>query len=138
MPDLDAFQENREVQDAVVRNIEIIGEAVSKIQNTAPDFIEQHTELPWAQIRGMRNVAIHEYFFVDSGFDRPMPRRAIVGRVAQERGVPVNHVLIGWPTASSRAATTADDRYSSFEFVTPEWVLHVNLRLPCVNLLKRG
>jgi uncharacterized protein with HEPN domain len=38
---------------------------VSKIQNTAPDFIEQHTELPWAQIRGMHNVAIHEYFFVD-------------------------------------------------------------------------
>jgi len=56
VPDLEAFQENRQVQDAVVRNIEIIGEAVSKIQSTAPDFIKQHAELPWAQMRGMRNV----------------------------------------------------------------------------------
>ena len=62
---LEAFQENRQVQDAAVRNIEIIGEAVSKIQSTAADFIKQHAELPWAQMRGMRNVAIHEYFFVD-------------------------------------------------------------------------
>jgi uncharacterized protein with HEPN domain len=38
---------------------------VSRINRTAPGFIEQHSELPWAQMRGMRNVAIHEYFFVD-------------------------------------------------------------------------
>ena len=63
--DLEAFQENSQVQDAVVRNIEIIGEAVSRIQKIAPDFIKQHSELPWAQMRGMRNIAIHEYFFVD-------------------------------------------------------------------------
>lgn len=65
IPDLEAFQKAPQVQDAVVRNIEIIGEAVSKIQSTAPDFIKQHAELPWAQMRGMRNIAIHEYFFVD-------------------------------------------------------------------------
>jgi uncharacterized protein with HEPN domain len=63
--DLAAFQKNQQVQDAVVRNIEIIGEAVSKIQSTAPDFTKQHSELPWAQMRGMRNIAIHEYFFLD-------------------------------------------------------------------------
>jgi uncharacterized protein with HEPN domain len=65
VPDLEAFHHNPQVQDAVVRNIEIIGEAVNKINSTAPDFIEQHSELPWAQMRGMRNIAIHEYFFVD-------------------------------------------------------------------------
>ena len=65
VPDLAAFKKNPQVQDAVVRNIEIIGEAVNKINSTAPDFIKQHPELPWAQMRGMRNVAIHEYFFVD-------------------------------------------------------------------------
>ena len=65
VPDLAAFKTNPQVQDAVVRNIEIIGEAVNKINSTAPDFIERHPELPWAQMRGMRNVAIHEYFFVD-------------------------------------------------------------------------
>jgi uncharacterized protein with HEPN domain len=67
LPDLAAFQKNRQVQDAVVRNIEIIGEAVNKINSTAPDFIKQNPELPWAQMRGMRNIAIHEYFFVDLG-----------------------------------------------------------------------
>ncbi len=36
--------DNHQVQDAVVRNIEIIGEAVNKINATAPDFIEQHPE----------------------------------------------------------------------------------------------
>jgi len=65
VPDLQAFQQNRQVQDAVVRNVEIIGEAVNKINSTAPDFITQHPELPWAQMRAMRNVAIHEYFFID-------------------------------------------------------------------------
>jgi uncharacterized protein with HEPN domain len=63
--DFDAFQNNRQVQDAVVRNIEIIGEAVNKINSIAPEFIDQHPQLPWAQIRAMRNVVIHEYFFVD-------------------------------------------------------------------------
>ena len=67
VPDLAAFQKHLQVQDAVVRNIEIIGEAVNQINSTAPDFIEQHPEVPWAQMRGMRNIAIHEYFFVDLG-----------------------------------------------------------------------
>lgn len=63
--DFEAFQKNLQVQDAVVRNIEIIGEAVNKINITDPDFIQQRPELPWSQMRGMRNIAIHEYFFVD-------------------------------------------------------------------------
>jgi uncharacterized protein with HEPN domain len=53
------------VSEAVVRNVEIIGEAVNRLNSTAPDLIKQHPELPWAQMRGMRNVAIHEYSFVD-------------------------------------------------------------------------
>jgi uncharacterized protein with HEPN domain len=56
---------NPQVQDAVVRNIEIIGEAVNKVNAAARGFIQQHPDLPWAQMRAMRNVAIHEYFFVD-------------------------------------------------------------------------
>ena len=62
LQDFNAFEKNPQVQDAVVRNIEIIGEAVSKINTLAPDFINQHAQLPWAQMRAMRNVVIHEYF----------------------------------------------------------------------------
>jgi uncharacterized protein with HEPN domain len=56
---------NQQVQDAVVRNIEIIGEAVTKINNLDPDFLNRNPHVSWAQMRGMRNVVIHEYFFVD-------------------------------------------------------------------------
>ena len=56
LPDFEAFEKNPQVQDAVVRNIEIIGEAVAHITHMAPHFIGQHSELPWAQMRGMRNV----------------------------------------------------------------------------------
>jgi uncharacterized protein with HEPN domain len=62
---VEAFEKDTQVQDAVVRNIEVIGEAVAKIQGVAPGFVKQHPELPWAQMRGMRNIVIHEYFFVD-------------------------------------------------------------------------
>jgi uncharacterized protein with HEPN domain len=66
LPDLHAFRQNLLVQDAVVRNIEIIGEAVNHINRMAPEFIAQHPELPWADMRDMRNIVIHAYFDVQA------------------------------------------------------------------------
>jgi hypothetical protein len=37
------------------------------MNSTAADLIQQNPKLPWAQLRGMRNIAILEYFFVDLG-----------------------------------------------------------------------
>jgi uncharacterized protein with HEPN domain len=65
MSDIAAFEKNQQVQDAVVRNIEIIGEAVNHITRVAPGFTDKHPELPWAEMRAMRNVVIHQYFSVD-------------------------------------------------------------------------
>lgn len=65
LQDIEAFEKNPQIQDAVVRNIEIIGEAVNHISRVAPDFIVRHPQLPWAQMRDMRNVVIHAYFAVD-------------------------------------------------------------------------
>ena len=62
---IEAFRQNPLVQDGVVRNIEIIGEATTQINRMAPDFIAQHPELPWRKMRNMRNVVIHTYFNVD-------------------------------------------------------------------------
>jgi uncharacterized protein with HEPN domain len=64
---LTAFRQSRRDQDAVIRNIEIIGEAARQIQQHAPDFVAAHPELPWIEMRGMRNKMIHNYFDVDVG-----------------------------------------------------------------------
>ena len=50
------------VRDAVLRNLEIIGEAV---KNLSLDKRASHPEVPWSQIAGLRDVLIHQYFGVD-------------------------------------------------------------------------
>ncbi|MFH1193158.1 MAG: DUF86 domain-containing protein [Candidatus Jorgensenbacteria bacterium] len=58
----DEFKTNRLLQDAVVRRIEVIGEAA---KNLPEDFKSQHPEIPWRQIAGTRDFIIHEYFSID-------------------------------------------------------------------------
>jgi len=50
------------VQDAVIRQLEIVGEAV---KNLSAELRDTNKELPWKQIAGMRDKLIHEYFGVD-------------------------------------------------------------------------
>lgn len=50
------------IQDAVIRNLEIIGEAVTKL---GLDLKEQYKHVPWGEIAGMRNRLIHGYFAVN-------------------------------------------------------------------------
>lgn len=59
---LETFLESIKDQDAVIRRLEIIGEAVKNLQN---DFRNKHPEIPWTKMAGMRDVLIHEYFIVD-------------------------------------------------------------------------
>jgi uncharacterized protein with HEPN domain len=57
------FIQNQEKQDAVIRRLEIIGEAVKKV----PEEIKnEFNNIPWKQIAGMRDVVIHEYFGVSA------------------------------------------------------------------------
>jgi uncharacterized protein with HEPN domain len=56
------FASDRKTIDAVVLNFIIIGEAASHLPD---DFIELHPDLPWREMRDMRNIAVHEYFGVD-------------------------------------------------------------------------
>lgn len=64
-PTLDAFREAAVVQDAVIRNLEILGEAANRVRRADPDFESRHPQIPWAAVAGMRNRLIHEYFEVD-------------------------------------------------------------------------
>ena len=56
------FLKNSLVQDGVIRNLEIIGEASKQL---SPEFREQYAEIEWRKIAGMRDKLIHNYMGVD-------------------------------------------------------------------------
>jgi uncharacterized protein with HEPN domain len=56
------FKQNELVLDAVVRNFEIIGEASKSIPSSV---IHSYPDIPWKEMKGMRDILIHEYFGVD-------------------------------------------------------------------------
>lgn len=59
------FLDNRLVQDAVIRNFEIIGEASKNIQKHFPQFVTDHPDLPLTSAYQLRNAVAHGYFKVD-------------------------------------------------------------------------
>ena len=60
-----AFLASKLVQDAVIRNFEVIGEASRNIDRRYPDFLIAHPEVPWISAYEMRNALAHGYFKVD-------------------------------------------------------------------------
>jgi uncharacterized protein with HEPN domain len=58
----ESFLSDRKTQDAVVRNLEIVGEAT---RNVPAEFRSAHSDIPWQQAANLRNVLAHEYFGVD-------------------------------------------------------------------------
>lgn len=57
-----AFFQTKMIQDAVIRNLEIIGEATKRL---SPELREKYKTIPWRQIAGLRDVLIHDYLRVD-------------------------------------------------------------------------
>jgi uncharacterized protein with HEPN domain len=58
------FFDNTQLQDACIRQIEIIGEATKRLST---EFREKHPEIPWKDMAGMRDKLIHDYLDVDLG-----------------------------------------------------------------------
>src|SRR5512138_194075 len=62
--DRNNFEDNELVQNAVMRPLEIIGEASAKISK---EFRKTHPDIPWREMVGLRNRLIHEYFRINFG-----------------------------------------------------------------------
>ena len=58
----ESFQSDEKTSDAVVRNLEIIGEAAGRLPE---EFMDSNSEIEWFKIVGLRNRIVHEYFGVD-------------------------------------------------------------------------
>ena len=84
-----AFLSNTLVQDAVIRNLEIIGEASRNIERASPDFMAANPELPLTFAYDMRNLLAHGYYTVDLAIvwktvegDLPLLKEQIVAIVS--------------------------------------------------------
>ena len=83
------FYESRLVQDAVIRQFTIIGEA---IRNLPQDLLARAPEIAWRGAVGMRNALVHGYFSIDPGIvwesiERDLPQlRAEVRRLLHDLG----------------------------------------------------
>lgn len=60
--DFRTFVEDEWMQDAVLRNLAVIGEAA---RHVPAGFVEKYPEVPWRSVCDMRNIVVHEYFGVD-------------------------------------------------------------------------
>ncbi|PIY69098.1 DUF86 domain-containing protein [Candidatus Roizmanbacteria bacterium CG_4_10_14_0_8_um_filter_39_9] len=58
----ETFENEIHWQDAVLRRLEIIGEAVSKLPD---DYLKAHAQIEWRKMKGVRNIIIHDYASVD-------------------------------------------------------------------------
>ena len=56
------FLEDRKTHDAVVRNIQVLGEAANRIP---VDYRDQHPEIEWMKIIRSRHILVHDYFGID-------------------------------------------------------------------------
>ena len=69
-----SFMKDQKLQDAVVRRLEIIGEAAKRVTEKVR---ESDASIPWKQICGMRDVLVHDYAFVDMNVVWPVAKREI-------------------------------------------------------------
>lgn len=61
----DAFLADKRTQQAVIMSLIVIGEAATKIMDQHTEFADQHPEVPWRSMRGMRNRIAHGYFDIN-------------------------------------------------------------------------
>jgi uncharacterized protein with HEPN domain len=64
---LDDFLADKRTQQAVIMSLIVLGEAATKVMDRYPDFANEHAQVPWRNMRGMRNRIAHGYFDINLG-----------------------------------------------------------------------
>jgi uncharacterized protein with HEPN domain len=88
-PGKEAFLRSHQIQDAIIRNLQVLGEAAKKV---SPEFRAAHAEVPWKEMAGMRDRVIHGYFGVsleivwDVVENHLPPLRGRIGALLPESG----------------------------------------------------
>ena len=59
--DFEEFEQNEMMHSAILQKLTVIGEAAARLPN---EFTKSHPDVPWVDIVGFRNIAVHEYFSV--------------------------------------------------------------------------
>jgi uncharacterized protein with HEPN domain len=77
----ETFSSDKKTVNAVVRSLEVIGEATKHIPSS---FRKKHSDIPWSKMSGMRDVLIHDYMGIDL---------MTVWKVAQERLFEIKPLL---------------------------------------------
>ncbi|WP_418647457.1 DUF86 domain-containing protein [Thauera butanivorans] len=95
------FNADEQLQDAVIRNIEIIGEAAHNVAIHAPAFTQLHHDIPWAALYAMRNRLSHGYWTIDL---------AVVWQVIQRDLPTLKEQLKQCRAASALGADLGTDR----------------------------
>lgn len=92
----DAFERDVLLQDGIIRNIGVIGEAAIKVEQIASDLLTKWPAVPWREMQTMRHKLVHDYFDIDLAIvwdtvQRDLPRL----------GVQINQVLASLNTNES-------------------------------------
>lgn len=78
------FRQDRKTRDAVVRNLEIIGEAAKRLSDT---LRSENTQVPWRDIAGLRDIVIHQYDYVDYNEVWRIIEQDLQGLLEEVRGI---------------------------------------------------
>ncbi len=63
--DKDDFLADKRTQQAVIMSLIIIGEAATKVMDSDTEFVQSQPDIPWRNMRGMRNRIAHGYFEIN-------------------------------------------------------------------------
>ena len=82
------FLRDKRTQQAVVMSLIIIGEAATKAMDTNPGFAQAQPQVPWRNMRGMRNRIAHGYFDINFELVWDTVQTALPELLEQLRGLP--------------------------------------------------